>query len=387
MNHREINQLIPLAVVGVFFSMPLMCLLMIITALNEFVDEEDFRPRYYLYFLLALLPAMINTTKPTAGSDLGYYYWLYEFAGTKTFAEYLALIPKEPFYHIYNYIARILTFGDFRLFVVVTSLLMYLPVIFAFDIIVRKHELDSRVAIYASVILLLFPQYFIYTMQIVRQVLAGSIAFYCVVKSVYDNSKMATIGVFCAGFIHASAFLFCIYYAFLWTKGWGLKSKLLLLAICGVSFYTLLETFSSLGMENSTLTYAARRGMAENTEIINVGLFPRLISLSILPIGLLSALKLQDDRFNTFISASWIIAGFIILKWNTPLFVLRYMEYAYMFLPICVALFLVVYNKFRLLPLVAVIMSAYFILSLFASNFTYIPLIEIALRGAIFYFI
>lgn len=384
---NRVGTYIGLALVGVFFSMPLMCLIMIITALKEHSNSADYKSRYVLYALLTLVPALINTTKPVNSGDLGYYFWLYEFAGIKSFSEYYSLIPKEPIYHIYNYLLRQITFGDFRLFVIVTSMIMYLPVMFAFDIIVRKKGIDGRVAISAAVLLLMFPQFFFYTMQIVRQILAGSIAFYCVVKSIYDDSKLSAFGVFCAGFIHASAFIFCIYYVFLWTREWNILSKMLLLVACGAFFYSFLGLITSSGMEDSTLVYAAQRGLAENSEMINVRLFPRLVSLSVAPIGLFLAMKMRDQYFNTFISVSWIILGFIALKWNTPLFVLRFMAYAYLFLPICVALFMAVSKKTRFLPGIVFGMILYFFISLSSSNFTYLSTSTIFLRGILLYFI
>ena len=386
MNSR-IGLLIFIVIVGIFFSVPLMCLLIVIMTLTEYTDNEDLKSRYFVYFLLALLPALINTTKPTQNSDLAYYYWLYEYAATKSIGEYWMMIPKEPLYHMYTYIVRYLTFGEFKLFVIVTSLMMYLPVMFAFDIIVRKNQMDSRIAIYAAVLLLMFPQYFFYTMQIVRQVLAGSIAFYCIVKSIYYDKKLAILGVLSSGFIHSSAFIFSIYYVFLRTKRLNLKTKMVLLGICGTLFYAILGIISSFGAEDSTIVYAALRGLANDDTVINVGFLPRFMALLTVPFGLRQAIKLRDDNFNTFISVIWIIVGYILLKWNDPLYVLRFLEYTYMFIPISVSLFVAVYNRARLLPLLAICMVLYFCIGLSLTEFSYIPIEEILVRGVIYYFI
>lgn len=238
---EETKRLVPYALIGSVFSMPLMCLMAGVTYMKSAMEGEDYRARYFLYFMLALIPALINTTKPVNFSDIGYYYWLYNFAGDKTPFEYLVLMPKEPLYHIYNYVMHYLTFGSFKLFVIATSLLMYMPVMIGYDIIIRKNNLPFNLAIYASLLLLFFPQFFFYTMQIVRQVLAGSIAFYCIAKSLYyPRSRWALAGVFCAGFIHASAFIFSSFYVFRYAEEWSISKKLLLTVVMAVLFYTIL---------------------------------------------------------------------------------------------------------------------------------------------------
>jgi len=364
-----------------------MCVLAVYRYLTGIFDSGDYKARYFLYFMLAMLPALINTTKPVNFSDLRFYAWLYDFAGQKTLVEYIALIPKEPLYYLYNYILRFLTFGEFRLFVIITTLAMYLPIMFAFDIIVRKNNLPEKTAIYASILLLLFPQYFFYTMQIVRQVLAGSVAFYCVVKSIYSDNKIAFIGVFLAGLIHASAFIFCFFYVFNLTYKWSIFAKILLFVLFGLSFSAILGVVAGTSSEGTTIAYAVSRALSENTEEINVGLFPRLIALSIIPFGLFAANKIDDARFYTFISVSWVIAGIIILRWNTPLYVLRFMEYAYMYIPICLALFLQTFNKERLFPLISVGMIFFFSFGVLRSNFQYLPLGQALYRGILFYFV
>lgn len=383
----DTKQLLPYGIIGLLISYPLMCVLAVYRYFTNIFDTDDYRTRYFLYVLLAMVPALINTTKPVEISDLGFYAWLYDFAGEKSFVEYFVLIPKEPLYYIYNYILSFLTFGEFRLFVIITTLAMYLPVMFAFDIIIRENKLPGNVAIYASILLLLFPQFFLYTMQIVRQVLAGSVAFYCVVKSIYSNNKIALAGVFLAGFIHASAFIFCFFYVFKLTYRWSFFAKILLFGICGLSFYAILGMVADSSAEGTTLAYAANRALSENSDKVSVGLFPRLVALSIIPLGLLSAYRIHESNFYTFVSVSWIIAGIIILRWNTPLFVLRFMEYAYMYIPICIAIFLQTFNKERLLPLISVGMIFFFCIGLARSDFQFLPISELLYRGVLFYLV
>lgn len=382
------KQLLPYGIVGLFISWPLMCALSIYKYFTSIFDTEDYRERYFLYFFMAMIPALINTTKPVEYSDLGYYYWLYNIVENKTFPEFFAMIPKEPLFHIYTYAMHYMTFGSFKLFVIATTLLMYMPIMFAFDILIRKNELPDQLAVYAAILLTLFPQYFFYTMQIVRQVLAGSLAFYCIVKSLYyPTNRWALVGVFCAGLIHASAFLFSIFYIFKFTVSWNFKYRILLLVACALFFYSILGSISLIADETSTISYAVRRGLSDNSDKVNVGIFPRLIALSILPLGAFIVIKIKDSQFTSFVFTAFVIGAFIILKWNTPLMVLRFMEYTYMYIPIMVVLAIYFMNLERTLNLLVCGMVFLFLYSIPRSIFQYESLSAILTKGGLLYLI
>lgn len=388
LSSSELKQYVPFIIIGMFISMPIMCLLAIIQCFRSNSDIEHTHLRYFVYFMLSLIPALFNTTKPVDYSDLGYYYWLYNIVKIKSFPEFFSMIPREPLFYVYTYIMHYVTLGSFKLYVIVTTLLMYMPIMFAFDIIIRKNELPNQLAVYAVILLVLFPQYFFYTMQIVRQVLAGSLAFYCIVKSLYyPTNRWAFLGVFCAGLIHASAFLFSIFYVFKFTNGWNIKYRILLLVICGLFFYSILGFISSTADETTTLSYAVKRGLADDNDIVNVGIFPRLIALSILPLGTFAAIKIKDKQFTNFIFTAIVIGSFIILKWNTPLMVLRFMEYTYMYIPVLVVLVIYLINKEHYLNLLVCGMFFLFLYSVPRSNFQYESLSALFTKGGLFYLI
>ncbi len=88
--------LFPVILIAGFFSFPLMLVLLVATILRDPQQEASRQARYLVYIMIGVGLGYINTTKPTEFSDLGYYYWLYNWASTKSLAEYIDLIPKEP---------------------------------------------------------------------------------------------------------------------------------------------------------------------------------------------------------------------------------------------------------------------------------------------------
>lgn len=386
-NDSPVSGLFILFIVGMFVSFPAMIFLMACKILREEDYLADFKCRYFLYFCLGTCMGLLNTTKPPEYSDLGYYYWLYERMGRISFDEFMASLPREPLFHIYTLIGHYLTFGNFKLYLVLTTILMYMPIMVGYDILVRKLELDIESSVLGSVILLLFPQYFFYTAQIVRQVLAGSLAFYCIVKSLYTGNKYATAGVFLAGFIHASAFIFSIYYLFNYTNKlktfWKVGSFLLF----ALGFSVIMRFLASTGDDQSTLAYAARRGLSGSEEMVSVGLIPRLISLSIIPLGLFATRRMQDRRFIILFGVACALAGVILLNWNSTLMVLRFMEYTYIFLPIMCVLTLAVLNKIKIIYLLCLFMCIYFLTALPAGDFTYIGIGSFLMNGGLWYLV
>lgn len=376
-----------LFIVGLVISFPAMCGLMTYRILKEENYLADLKCRYFLYFCLGTCLGLLNTTKPTGFSDLGYYYWLYERMGRISFDEFMASIPREPLFHVYTLLGYYLTMGSFKLYLVLTTVLMYMPVMVGYDILVRKLDLDIETAILGGVILLLFPQYFFYTAQIVRQVLAGSLAFYCIVKSLYTGNKYATAGVFLTGFIHASAFVFSSFYLFNFTKGLKTVWKVILFAVLALGFSVIIKFLASTGGDQSTLAYAAKRGLSGTDDLVNVGMLPRLISLSILPLGLFAALKLQDRRLWVLFGVVCVLAGVIVLNWNTPLMVLRFMEYTYIILPITAVLALAALNKTGVMYLLCILMCVYFLRAVPAGNFTYAGIDSFLMYGGIWYLV
>ncbi len=364
-----------------FISFPLMLILLVATILRD-QQPASRQTRYMVYVLLGIGIGYINTTKPPAFSDLGYYYWLYNWASTKSFEEYVAIIPKEPAYFIYNYLMGYITFGNFNLFMILTTVGMYFPVMISFDRIIRKNDIPVNNAIAAAIILACFSEYFFYSAQIVRQVLAGSIAFYFVVRMAYEGDKLSYIGLVCAGLIHASAFIFCIYYILQFIINWRLKYKIIVIVASFVLFGFIVGIIASLSDAESTLAYAANRAQTGAGDKITIGFLPLAVCFSIIPMSLLTMWETGwDKQLSNILILGVFLVGFVFINASTPLFVLRFMEYCYIYIPLCVVLFFYFLGREKLTNVVMLVVLLRFALLLNKGAFHYESFGSLCLEG------
>lgn len=108
-------------------------------------------------------------------------------------------------------------------------------------------------------------------------------------------------------------------------------------------------------------------------------MIPLLVTCSILPMSGFVFLKSEDITEKLFFVFPMALVVFIMLNINTPLFVLRFMEYNYMFIPI--ALSISSAYLFRSFPmwtvvLLLAVMLVRFCTKLGTSDFSYIPLFD-----------
>lgn len=381
------SQIKPASLFGVIllvgmFSLPVMLLLTIGLVLRSGMAELSKESRYLIYMLLGVGLGFLNSTKPVDYSDIGYYYWLYNWSGTKNFIEYFHLIPKEPIYFIYNYLMRYITLGNFGLFMIVSTVLMYFPVMIACDRIFRENGISVKYALICAVIFACFSEYFFYTAQIVRQVLAGSLAFYFIVRMTYSKDLISYIGLACVGLIHASAFVFCVYYVLVFFKRFNLTYRIIALLAFLVLFSTVLGVVSSVSDTGSTLAYAAQRAEVGSADRVTVGLLPLAVCFLIIPMSFFIIWKFKNNPIltNLFLFAIFLTV-FVFLNFRSPLFVQRFMEYCYMFLPLCLVLVVSLLKWNRVAGVIMIIMVARFCLKLNNGSFTYESIGEFLVDG------
>lgn len=382
------------------FSFPVMALTAVFWVFSKPERWEDTWTRMFIYGVFAFAIGWLNTTKPVVGSDIGYYYWLYNFAGTKSLAEFVSLIPKEPAYHLYTYVMQYLTFGHFPTFITVTTMLMYMLVMAGYDLILRsRRDIDMRYAILAALMLVCFVEYFFYTAQIVRQVLAGSVAFYGMARSLFGNDRRpwALLLVILSGFIHASAFIFYIFFIpyFLRDRALLLQvgATLLLLAL----YATALKFIGGLDIDSDTINVAVSRGLSDSTDKVSVGLLPALICISTLPMSVWLIIRshrveaecdepvesqCRNSNETVFLIFAGVLALFLIINYGNKFFILRFMAYSYMFLPILIVMILSYMRKGLLLSIVIVVaLFGRFVLKFGSGDFQYMGLIDYVATG------
>ena len=81
------QSLLATVVIVGLISVPLMLLIVVVIIMINSWKDASRQTRYMVYTLIGLTLGYINTTKPTGYSDLAYYYWLYNWADTKSFIE------------------------------------------------------------------------------------------------------------------------------------------------------------------------------------------------------------------------------------------------------------------------------------------------------------
>ena len=167
----------------------------------------------------------------------------------------------------------------------------------------------------------------------------------------YSKDLISYIGLACVGLIHASAFIFCVYYVLVLFKRLNLTYKIIALLAFLVLFSTVLGVVSSVSDSGSTLAYAAQRAEVGSADWVSVGLLPLAVCFSIVPMSV-----------------------FII-------FVLRFMEYCYMFLPLCLVVVVSLLKWNRVAGVIMIIMVARFCLKLNNGSFTYESIGEFFIDG------
>lgn len=378
MNQNIPTLILPTLVISMF-SVPLGAIMAFVLVISAPSIYNSQMCRYTLYLIMALALSYINLTKPVHTSDLAYYYWLYNWAGEKNFIEYLTLVPKEPLYHLYNYILHTFTLGYFNAFMVIHTTICYMLVFSTYDIVIRNTEVDIKYALVAAGMFLLFIEFFFYTAQIIRQVVAGSVAIYGIAKNTYEKNRYSIWLVGLAGFIHASAFLFMLYYVVYFLRYFQFRKLFLLVIGFLVSYKLLLGLLSNIFNDTSTIGIAIRRGSNGSSELISIGILPLLICVAVLPMSVTIIRKTNNLSEKLFFVFPVALIIFILMNINSPLFVLRFMEYTYMFIPLTLVLYIAYMSRnfpSILFMVILIFMQVRFFIKLGASNFSYIPILD-----------
>lgn len=391
MQYSQINNLSSIFIslifiIGLLFSVPLFAILIVVFYFVYIHGKYyDASYRYGVYCLLAFSLSYINLSKPLMVSDLRYYYWLYNFAGDKSFADYFSLIPKEPIYHCYNYIMRYCTLGNFNLFLIVNTIIIYVLIMVSYDKLCQKFKINTLNALYAAIFLLLFPEFFFYTAQIIRQVLAGAVAFYGITKLICDKSKFSLIIICSVGFIHASAFIFLFVLLLYFLRKMNLSYQLILTVICMVGYGFFLQFLGVAFSDISTIDIAIGRGLSNSTESVSIGILPLVICGMVLPLSLFLIWNHVETEFRTFFMMPIALVLFIGANINKPLFVLRFMEYIYMYIPIVFMLVLSMFKFNKLLLSLVILLCIRFALKLSSSDFQFMSISDFMSSGIVKY--
>lgn len=389
-NHVITNSVIVLLVFTMIVSVPLSWLMLYVLLFcqKSLINRRPVRLFFYLYTII--IWGYINNAYPVNSTDVLYYKWLFDFSGLHAFSDFLKLIPKDPLFHIFTYLVHQLTCGNFKCYLLITTLLAYIPIIAAFELMWKNTKLSSFWLFQTTCTLLFFFEYFSYTAHILRQVLAGALSVLLLVYFLKTGGWRRFILLPITGLIHSSSFIF-ISALFLPIKSKHRKLKVAInFILISLILYGLMFLESSNMLGEGSLSYAVSRYSSENSEVSSISSLALIISFS--PILFIPWIRKKYDArviLDFCYSLIPILMVMLFSYSSNKLLVLRFMLFIYMYLPIICSLVLAKITYGRLLIRVLTLFLLFrFFYKGFASDLDgLLTLFNTGLINLIYYFI
>lgn len=309
--------------------------------------NEEFTRRI-IYLLASIYLGLINTTvELNSVSDLPSYYDLY--MNSDNFFELIKNSPYEIMYLFFSFVSYYLTFGDFKLFLLLYTVIVYQLVLVSIDTITSRIDKSNKfLPVLAALIFAFYHPHFLQSLNLMRQVLAGSIFFYFFTQR-HINGKTNYIFPIMAVLIHRSSLiLFVISFIPGISKKISVKN-LLIISVIGFSiayfspyiislFLIMLSPFPSLQSIFSQL---------QNIESTNylwysgqAAIELRLIYFMLIGILVFSARKLVKSDLSYILNYVFLYVIFLELLYHSNLLLMHYRMAIYInyFLPVALAL-------------------------------------------------
>jgi len=253
---------------------------------------------YFLYALIALYLGLINSTKVPV-SDLLNYKDFYDDASMMSFGNYIFILGKATIFFVMSFILNKAFFGNFDLYIIFLTFLMYFLVFISIHKYWRNQENRFHILFFAVLIFGLFHPLFGYSSHLIRQILAGSLFILFIINKDIKGQYPWIIAIF-AVLIHASAgILFLISFLPGIQKRLNLKRTIILT----LSIFTLVY----FGNELLVFFYRVTSGIP-----IFRTVFHRLINLQ----------PFSDQR-------DFVVKGSMLFRRGIPFFLLITMLFVY----------------------------------------------------------
>lgn len=310
-------------------------------------NNEGFTRRI-IYLLASIYLGLINTTVELKSvSDLPSYYDLY--MNSDNLLKLIKIAPFEILYLVFSFLSYYLTFGNFKLFIILYTVIVYQLALVSIDTIANKIDKSNKfLPVFAALIFAFYHPHFLQSLNLMRQILAGSIFFYFFTQR-HIKGKTNYIFPILAVLIHRSSIiLFVISFIPGISKKISVKNLLIisvmsffiayfspyiitLFLIMLSPFPNLQSSFSQLENLEST-NYLWYYGQAAN------GL--RLVYFTLIGILLFSARKLVKSDLSFILNYVFLFVIFLELLYHSNLLLMHYRMAIYInyFLPVALAL-------------------------------------------------
>lgn len=182
----------------------------VITFLMVLIYKKSSWPLLLFVIFASLLLGVINSGKVPENDLVTYKEW-FELTGKLSVGQYVLLMGKEPAYFIYSYLMYYLSWGNFEIFLIITTALFYSIVGYSYILVWKSQEFSHNALIYSLLILFLFSNLFLLSAHLIRQFIASSLVVYVVVNIMcYKQNKLWYF--ITAIFTHTSSLIFGFVY-------------------------------------------------------------------------------------------------------------------------------------------------------------------------------
>ena len=204
---------------------------------NKDYQQSDRTLLLFIYSVTIWI-SLVNITKAISGDqgrytrlflsihEIGFFNMLFESLGYTG-----GTTSKDPVFSIITWILYWLTGGSVRLYYFILSLGIYLPHFLATHKLFKAMDLPKGALICGVLVLTFFSQYFVMTLQLIRQMLAAGLVIYALVYRIVEGKNNWWL-LASAVLIHTSAIYIAILSLIPWFYSWmNFKRVMTVLAI------------------------------------------------------------------------------------------------------------------------------------------------------------
>lgn len=341
---------------------------------NKDYQQSDRTLLLFIYSVTIWI-SLVNITKTISGDqgtytrlflsihEIGFFNMLFESLGYTG-----GTTSKDPVFSIITWILYWLTGGSVRLYYFILSFGIYLPHFLATHKLFKAMEAPKGAFICGVLVLTFFSQYFVMTLQLIRQMLAAGLVIYALVYRIVEEKNNWWL-LASAVLIHTSAIYIAILSLIPWFYSWmNFKRVMTVLAIIVpvIVFNSFVANFIGMGSGISALEYGASRfgqtGLADEASkgaSMSFGIMIMVFGpLTIISVAILKRYKKslsicndqeekneeicktesENSKILPVVYIFFLLMLFVLSFTKSPLVQYRFFYYSYSFIPLLIPL-------------------------------------------------
>lgn len=338
-------------------------------------DYEDNRSECVTFLLAsAIWISLVNITKSISGDQYAYtnlFRMVPERGFYGTVFQAWDGSGKEPAYSFITWCLYWATGGNLRLFYFTLSMLIYLFIYSATYKLFKILKVSKGALICGVIVITFFTQYFVMTLQLIRQILAGGIVMYAIVyRAVTGKNNWALLII--AVLIHTSAAFLAGLSLVPWFYSRLTKKRALIVLACFIPFIVFNSAVGSILGDSgiSAIDYGlamySNTGYTDGSTGMNLGIMLLVfVPLSLAGVIILTRLKREEEENGKCVYAEdddnecdeevpslqsplypivyiYILLMIFVLSFTkSPLVQYRFFYYSYSFIPLLLPLIIV----------------------------------------------